>query len=227
MDTVPDSREGWVNSWSTLLNSYFKGKEEVEFDYSQIRAKGLPIKGFGGIASGPEPLIESHKQIRKLLNANIGKPISSTVIADLFNMIASCVVAGNVRRSAILLLGEADDDDFVNLKNPDKQNGEEMAAYRWSSNNSISARVNETDYSKFVDSIAINGEPGFVWLENCRKYGRMGDPPDYKDINVKGLNPCFTGDMKLLTKHGNRRFDMLFCLRYQHGRHEYTVVLAF
>lgn len=206
--TIPDSREGWVNSWYNLLNSYLKGGNSVAFDYSIIRPAGLPIKGFGGISSGPEPLQKCHRQMRDILNKHIGELISSEVIADLFNMLAACVVSGNVRRSAMLLLGNEQDEAFINLKNPDK-NPDAYESYRWSSNNSISAKVNETDYSKFVDSIAINGEPGFIWLENARAYSRMCDEPDYKDRRILGMNPCHHRNSHLSTDYGPRTFGSL------------------
>lgn len=95
---IPDSREGWVESVKLLLESYFLGTADVNFDYSLIRPAGVPIKGFGGIASGVEPLKELHKNIIKTLDKNIGEPITVTTIVDIMNFIGKCVVAGNVRR---------------------------------------------------------------------------------------------------------------------------------
>jgi len=95
---IPDSREGWVESVEILLDSYFLGKKKPIFDYSLIRAYGEPIKGFGGIASGPGPLKDLHKNIVKLLDDKVGEQIRSTDIVDIFNFIGVCVVAGNVRR---------------------------------------------------------------------------------------------------------------------------------
>lgn len=123
---IPDSKEGWVESLVRLLCAYINspkyGKNKFpNFDYSQIRAKGLPIKGFGGTASGPEPLKDMHKRIEGYLDAlckgrlqcksktykevnpgdwqqvevEVDKPYSHTrFIADLFNAIGACVVAG-------------------------------------------------------------------------------------------------------------------------------------
>ena len=186
---IPDSREGWVNSIYMLLNSYFNGTPKIEFDYSLIRKNGEPIKGFGGTASGAEPLKSSHEKIAQLLNSKIGNKLSAVDIVDLYNFIASFVIAGNVRRSAMLMLGNKDDNDFIEMKNPDLYPFECMDR-RWASNNSIEAVVGKTDYRKYVDNIVNAGEPGFVWLDNVKAYGRMIDPPDYADSDVVVMNPC-------------------------------------
>ena len=73
---IPDTREGWIESVKLLIESYFLGIQELEFDYTQVRPAGESIKGFGGITSGPEPLEESHNLIRKILNREVGNPIS-------------------------------------------------------------------------------------------------------------------------------------------------------
>jgi hypothetical protein len=108
-------------------------------------------------------------------------------IVDIMNFIGKCVVAGNIRRSAEIAMGEYNDTEFIELKNYEK-NPERMD-YGWVSNNSILAKVG-MDYTHAVDNIVKNGEPGFAWIENMRNYGRMCDPPDYKDIKAAGGNPC-------------------------------------
>jgi hypothetical protein len=97
--TITDDREGWVQSVKLLLHSYFnKDSDEVQFDYSQIRGSGIKLKIFGGQSSGPEPLITLHSNIRKILDADVGKLISVTCITDIMNMIGVCTVSGNIRR---------------------------------------------------------------------------------------------------------------------------------
>ncbi len=121
MFVVPDTREGWMDSTSALINSYLKPDQPVlVFDYSLIRPFGAPIATFGGTAAGPEPLVKLHDQIRKLFNNRAGNKLTRVDIADIGNMIGVCVVSGNVRRSAELLLGRIDDDNFLNLKNADR-----------------------------------------------------------------------------------------------------------
>lgn len=188
---IPDSREGWVESVGLLLASYFlKSRRPVEFDYSLIRLEGEPIRGFGGIAAGPGPLRDLHDMLRTLFARRIDERISSTDIADICNLIAKCVVSGNVRRSALIALGGADDDAYLNLKNYEV-NPERMGAdgWGWTSNNTVFADV-DGDYSHVADLIATNGEPGLFFLDLARDYGRLADAPDFKDSRIKGCNPC-------------------------------------
>jgi len=187
--TIPDSREGWVESVELLIDAFFQGKKLPKFDYSNIRPFGELIKGFGGIASGPGPLKDLHKNIKKLLSSRTDNVLSSTDIVDMMNFIGVCVVAGNVRRSAEIMLGDYTDTAYVTMKDS-KKHSRALKTHRWASNNSIFVEINKTDYSKFVDNVATNGEPGFVWLENIRKYGRLNDKPNWIDKDVWGINPC-------------------------------------
>ena len=96
--TISDSREGWVEALRLILESFFIGNIVPDYDYSKIRPAGAPIRGFGGIASGPEPLKDMLDEIRKILENRIDHPIQSVDIVDIMNYIGKCVVAGNVRR---------------------------------------------------------------------------------------------------------------------------------
>ena len=215
---IADSREGWVESIRLLINSFLKpNMDSVEFDYSQIRPAGLPIRGFGGIASGPAPLVKLHGDIRRVIGGRVGQKIDSRAIVDIVNLIGTCVVAGNVRRSATLALGSPEDKDFINLKNPEffpERNSfdPENPGWAWMSNNSISAEVG-TNYEDYVDLIANNGEPGFIWLDVTRNWGRTVDPKDGKDFRVMGFNPCAEQPLEsfelctLVEVHLNRHND--------------------
>lgn len=184
---IPDSREGWVESVKLLLESYFLGTSPIDFDYSLIRPAGEPIKGFGGVASGPDPLIALHKNIRTTLDKNAGEPISVTTIVDIMNFIGKCVVAGNVRRTAEIVFGDPANEEYLDLKN--YKVNPERAEYGWSSNNSIFATIG-MDYGPVCERVAHNGEPGFAWLSNMQNYSRMNNGPDYKDARASGGNPC-------------------------------------
>jgi ribonucleoside-triphosphate reductase len=192
---IPDTREGWVESVRILLNSFLRAGQSIqEFDYSLVRPLGAPIKGFGGVASGPQPLIDLHSRIRKVIGSRAGEKLDSRAITDIINLIGTCVVSGNVRRSATLALGAPGDEDFINLKNAEafpERNSFDPAnpGWAWMSNNSISATVG-MDYEKYTDLIVDNGEPGFIWLDVARNYGRLKDPADGKDYRVMGFNPC-------------------------------------
>lgn len=187
---IPDSREGWCESVDKLLSSWFFGTGDMKFDYSKIRAAGSPIKGFGGVAQGPGLLRELHSRLNRVLFSRVGERIDSRLICDIMNLIGKCVVAGNVRRSSEIALGESTDTDFLTLKdyriNPDR-----MGKNGWGnlSNNSVLASVGE-DYSHLVDGMVLNGEPGLFYLDLAQRYGRLVDPPNDLDWRAAGTNPC-------------------------------------
>jgi len=194
---IPDTREGWVESTAALLNSYLKpDTKKPVFDYSVIRPAGEPIKIFGGTAAGPDPLIRLHTLIIKMFAGRAGELLTRRDIADIGNMIGVCVVSGNVRRSAELLMGRLDDKDFLNLKNyevyPERNfydpTGKD-SGWGWMSNNSVEVSVGQ-DLTPAIEGIARNGEPGVIWMDVSRKYGRLADPENNKDWRISGYNPC-------------------------------------
>jgi len=192
-----------------------KGAYPEVIDYSKVRGRGEPIRTFGGTASGPKPLQTLIGGVSRILmpkgarvefdvpydepTGTIGQVkvkfrgrrepmptrISSSQIVDVFNYIGKCVVAGGVRRTAEIMFGEPDDQEFVTLKQDQKA----LNDRRWASNNSVFAYVG-MDYSNIVPSIAKNGEPGLCWLENGRAFSRMNGVPDNKDWRMMGTNPC-------------------------------------
>lgn len=188
---IPDTREGWCDSVAMKLETFFfKNRKPITFDYTEIRPAGEPIKGFGGTAAGPQCLMDLHEKLDELFGDREGTPVDSKDITDICNLIAKCVVSGNVRRSALIALGEQDDNIFLNLKNKEmfpERNGDD--GWAWSSNNSIFADI-DSDYSKIADLISSNGEPGLFFIDMARNYGRLADAPDYKDSRVMGCNPC-------------------------------------
>lgn len=194
VDVIADDRESWARATGDLINSYLKPDQStIEFDYSLIRPFGSPIATFGGTASGPEPLIKLHKAIKKMFDGRAGQKITAVDIADIGNLIGVCVVSGNVRRSAELFIGR-NTEEFLNLKNAEKfpernSYDSENPGWGWMSNNSIETTVG-ADISNIVEGIALNGEPGVIWMDMSRKYGRLIDPPNNKDWRVAGYNPC-------------------------------------
>jgi adenosylcobalamin-dependent ribonucleoside-triphosphate reductase len=192
---VPDTREGWVKSLELIINAYLRpDQKNPVFDYSEVRPAGTPIKTFGGTAAGHEPLERLHNHITQLFAGRSGEKVTRRDLADIGNMIGVCVVSGNVRRSAELLIGRIDDPDFLNLKNAEiypERNSYDPASpgWAWMSNNSVEAYVG-ADLDPIVEGIARNGEPGVVWLDVSRQYGRLVDPPNNKDYRVEGYNPC-------------------------------------
>lgn len=225
---IPDTREGWVESVRLLLNSFLRQNQAIQkFNYDLVRPLGAPIKGFGGVASGPAPLIALHDKINKVIGSRAGETFDSRAIVDIINLIGTCVVSGNVRRSATLALGAPEDKDFINLKNaevfPERNSFDpDNPGWAYMSNNSISAKIG-TNYEDYVDLIASNGEPGFIWLDVARNYGRLADPVDGKDYRVMGMNPCAEMDLEsgemctLVEVHLNRhdsKEDFLKTLKF-------------
>lgn len=203
---IPDDREGWAKSVELLIRSYETGSPgRIEFDYSLLRPKGAPIKGFGGVSSGPEPLQLLHERIRHFcenyrLHQDGTYPdyTETRLIADLANAIGACVVAGNVRRSAEIMLGNLDDPIFADLKNWERF--PERQPWMHLSNNSVRL-YDDADFARLPEiasRIQRNGEPGFLNMINIEKYGRLGDAVGTEvvpGIKIKadratGANPC-------------------------------------
>ena len=192
---IPDTREGWYESTNALINSYLKPDTKApSFDYSQVRPEGTPIKTFGGTAAGAGPLIKLHDHINKMFVGRAGEKLTRVDIADIGNLIGVCVVSGNVRRSAELLMGRIEDQDFLNLKNAEKfparnSYDPKSPGWAWMSNNSVEVSVGQ-NLDGIIDGITRNGEPGVIWMDVTRKYGRLKDAPNNKDWRAMGYNPC-------------------------------------
>jgi ribonucleoside-triphosphate reductase len=184
--SIEDSREGWMTALKRLLDAFAgKGSLPAAWDYSRIRPSGAVLSGFGGRASGPDPLRQMLDALTTLCGGQVGKKADSTLIVDIMNLIGRCVVAGGIRRSAQIAFGDADDELFLNLK----QDHAAVMSHRWASNNSIFA-TDGMDYEDAAGRTRINGEPGYFWLDHARAFGRMKDPPDWRDAEAAGSNPC-------------------------------------
>jgi len=214
--TVPDSREGWVSALYRLVNSYVPNQAGTVgpycvFDYSQIRPAGVQLKTFGGVSSGPKPLIDLLRNVESTLDRFVTGEIDRVrCCADIINFIGCCVVAGNIRRSSEILLCSADDphyNTFLDLKNYEKN--PERGNYGFMSNNSavFSKRQHFTEHLPDVAKrIKTNGEPGFLNMLNMKKFGRYGEVlSDKADL----VNPCVTGDTLIQTSIGSVRADQL------------------
>ena len=188
---VPDTREGWAQSLRLLIESYLTEDDRVVyFDYSEARPAGSPIRTFGGTASGPEPLRVLHERVRGVLDrASESGRLDVESIADIGNMIGVCVVAGNVRRSSEIFLGSADDETFLSLKDYNSEIGKRRTGWSHLSNNSVIANVDD-DLSHLAPRILENGEPGVIFLDKARQFGRLADPRNDRDARVRGTNPC-------------------------------------
>jgi ribonucleoside-triphosphate reductase len=187
---IPDSREGWVKFLGKVLKAAFlsERKENGSFTYSTqaVRGKGTPIKGFGGVASGPEDLCWGIDQISKILMRRRGKKIRPIDALDIMNIIGHIIVAGNVRRSAQIAIGDPDDIEFLLAKRWDIG---KIPAWRAMSNNSVACDDLRDLHEFFWDTYEVSGEPyGLINLRLARKVGRLGEE-EYPDPEVEGFNP--------------------------------------
>tara|TARA_B100001540_G_scaffold176479_1_gene155776 strand:+ start:788 stop:2995 length:2208 start_codon:yes stop_codon:yes gene_type:complete len=185
---VPDSREGWVSLLEHILESYFYKGRSFTYSTILIRTAGSKIKGFGGTASGPEDLVKGLVNIQSILQKKKGMKLSSVDCLDIINIIATIVVAGNVRRSALVSLGDYDDIEYLKAKNWSSGN---IPNWRCMSNNSVVCTDTSKLPEEFWDGYNGTSEPyGLINLELSRKLGRLKNGEIYKDPDVQGYNPC-------------------------------------
>lgn len=201
---VPDTREGWVKLLGKVLKAHFYTGKGFTYSCQLVRSEGELIKSFGGTASGPSILEKGIDQINNLLNDRAGKKLRPIDCLDIMNIIASIIVAGNVRRSAQLAIGDWDDLEFLKAKRWDLGS---VPNWRSNSNNSIVPPINLKDLPAEFWQTYDQGEPyGLINLELSRNCGRLGET-QYKDSNIVGYNPCVSGDTEILTDIGYVRID--------------------
>jgi len=198
---VPDNREGWIELLRRTLESFFVTGKSFSFSTICIRPKGARIKGFGGVASGPEDLCQGIEQIAGVLSSRHGKKLRPIDCLDVMNIIGSIVVSGNVRRSAQLALGDPDDYQFLSAKDWSKH---KLPPWRNMSNNSVACNSYEHLTDSFWKGYGGEGESyGMINLKNCRTYGRLIDGTDYRpDPKVVGTNPCLVGSTLVYVADG-------------------------
>jgi hypothetical protein len=185
---VPDSREGWVKLLGHVLKAHFYSGKSFTYSCILLRSKGAPIKGFGGLASGPESLCSGMKKISGVLNARAGKKLRPVDALDVMNLIGQIVVSGNVRRSAQIALGDCNDTEYLRAKRWDLGG---VPNWRCYSNNSVICNdIKEVlDNEEFWQGYNGNGEPyGLINLKLSKKCGRLGET-QYPDPRVAGYNP--------------------------------------
>ncbi|MEM4546491.1 MAG: hypothetical protein QW328_07015 [Nitrososphaerota archaeon] len=192
---VPDSREGWVSLLSLVLESAFSPIPKHRtgslikpgFTYSTvlIRSKGAPISGFGGVASGPDILIDGIDKISRILYEARGRKLTSVECLDIACIIGSIVVAGNVRRSALISIGDATDIAYLSAKRWDLGH---IPAWRAMVNSSVYCSSIDELPDAFWEGYYGNGEPyGLINIDLAQNQGRIGE---YRYDNCEGFNPC-------------------------------------
>ena len=170
---IGDSIEGWADAVKILLKSYFEGGATINFDFSDIRAKGAMLITSGGKAPGPQPLKECIVKIQGILDSKqVNDKLSSIEVHDIICYIADAVLAGGIRRAALISLFSADDDDMIACK---AGSWWELNPQRGRSNNSAVLLRNKVTKEFFLSlwkkiEASGAGEPG-IYLSNDKDWG--------------------------------------------------------
>lgn len=207
---IPDHKEGWADSLTIGMKAWAQGKD-IEFDYSIIRPEGARLKVMGGKASGPAPLQRLHSFTRQIMLSRQGKRLRAIDLHDIICMIGDCVVAGGVRRSAMISLSDLGDDQIRDAKkgafyvtHPHRMLANNSAVY-------INKPTNEEflkEWMALIESRA--GERGIFnrgslaktlperRIKALREYKGYFDPTGQHIIGPIGTNPC--GEIILQSK---------------------------
>lgn len=174
---INDSLEGWADAVRALTRAYFLGANTPDFDYSDIRPKGAPLKTAGGKAPGPEPLKKCLNELRRILSSKrVGEKLSSIEVHDMICHIADAVLAGGIRRSAMIALFSLDDELMLNAKSGN-----------WYRKHPQRERANN---SAVVLRHRIK-KPAFLELFKRTQASGSGEPGIYLTNNQEWLtNPC-------------------------------------
>lgn len=205
--TIPDSVEWWSESAKVMISSYcshpslydeFYGYN-IKFDYSEIRPKGSLITG-GFRAPGPDGLKQSLERIEKLLDSNLGTndniAFRSILVYDIFIHLSDAVLSGGVRRSAMNVVIDEDDEEMLNAKIGDwRQNH----PWRARSNNSVGLlrnTFNKSNFKHLVDKNEGDNDLGFVFMSH----------------EDEMFNPCFEIGFNFYEKIENKNESVFqFC----------------
>jgi ribonucleoside-diphosphate reductase alpha chain len=165
---VGDSIEGWSDAIKVLMRSYFENRSEPNFDFRDIRPKGARLITSGGKAPGPDPLRICIDHIRAVLNGAIGRQLTTLEVHDINCYIADAVLAGGIRRAAMIALFDKDDLDMLSCKSGDWW---ESNPQRGRANNSVvldRADTTEEEFQYIWKRVEESGagEPGFFWTNN-------------------------------------------------------------
>ena len=170
---IADSIEGWADAVKALIKSYFHGTSRMEFDFSDIRPKGARLVTSGGKAPGAQPLKECLVKVQGILDAKEnGDKLSPIEVHDIVCHIADAVLAGGIRRAALISLFSADDDEMIACKSG---NWWETNPQRGRANNSAVLMRHKLTKEFFMDiwkrvELSGAGEPG-IYLTNDKDWG--------------------------------------------------------
>jgi ribonucleoside-diphosphate reductase alpha chain len=215
---VGDSIEGWADAIKVLMTAYMKGKALPVYDFSDIRPKGAQLITSGGKAPGPEPLKDCLHNVQKILDRKEnGNKLTTLEVHDILCYIADAVLAGGIRRSAMIALFNIDDDDMLTCK---FGNWWETAPQRGRANNSAVIVRHMVEEEVFMDlwkkiEMSGSGEPGFFFT-NDKDWGmnpcaeislrpfqfcnlttiHAGDVVSQEDLNARAKAAAFIGTLQ-------------------------------
>jgi len=170
---IADSIEGWADAVKAIIKSYTTGGSTLDFDFSDIRPKGARLVTSGGKAPGPQPLKECLMKLQGILDAKEdGDKLSAIEVHDMVCHIADAVLAGGIRRAALISLFSADDEDMIACKSG---NWWETNPQRGRANNSAVLMRHKLTREFFMDlwkrvELSGAGEPG-IYLTNDKDWG--------------------------------------------------------
>ena len=215
---IGDSIEGWSDSVKALIDAYMRNKPMPTFDFSDIREKGEPLITSGGKAPGPQPLKDCLHNLEKILDSvEDGAQLTPLQVHDMMCFIADAVLAGGIRRAALICLFDLFDVDMLTCKSGDWW---ELNPQRGRANNSAVMNRNTTtkeDFDNVWDKIKASGcgEPGIFWTNNndwgcnpcceiaLRPYQfcnlteiNMHDVVDQADLNARAKAAAFIGTLQ-------------------------------
>lgn len=166
---IPDTIEGWADAFKALMRAYTELETALPlFDFSEIREKGAPISSCGGKAPGPEPLRVALARAETLLKERAGSALRPIDASDIMCILADCVLAGGVRRSALLCMFSADDEEMIAYKS--EPNWWDAYSYRARAN--ISAMILRSDpdarehFERIFRATRAYGEPAVIWCDS-------------------------------------------------------------
>ena len=205
---VSDSKEGWAKALRQVIALLYAG-EMPKWDVSKVRPAGARLKTFGGRASGAEPLVELFKFVTAKFKNAAGRKLNSIECHDIMCKIGEVVVVGGVRRSAMISLSNLSDERMRVAK---AGAWWEQTGYRALANNSV-CYTEKPEMGAFMHEWnalyeSKSGERGIFNREASEK--KVASIGRRETGHAWGTNPCcFTGDMNLLTSHGNVQFKEL------------------
>ena len=195
---VADSAEGWAEALRIGLETWFDGGD-IQFDYSQVRPAGSPLRTKGGRASGPEPLRQMLDFTRARILARQGSFLRPIDAHDIMCVVGNAAVSGGVRRTAMISLFDFDDLEMRLCKSGDNIIGNEQ---RWNANNSAvwpDRELTQAEVARFMLDMVESGrgEPGIF-----SRQAALNTKPARRAPAEFGTNPCVTADTWVMTTKG-------------------------